>query len=139
MLVVDSGPLYAAAATRDKNHERCIALLRDAPRPLIVPGLVVTEVAYMIGEHIGPHAETAFARSIATGELVVEPVHDPEWERIVGLMDRYADLPLGIVDASVVVLAERLNQRRIGTLDRRHFTVVRPNHVDTFDLVPEVS
>ena len=48
MLVVDAGPLVAAAATRDRNHERCVALLSQAPRPLIVPVLVVTEVAYFL-------------------------------------------------------------------------------------------
>lgn len=137
VLLVDSGPLYAVAARRDKNHESCIRLLREAPRPLIVPGLVVTEVAYMMGEHIGPHAEHAFGRSIAGGEVVVEPVDDSEWDRIVELMDRYADLPLGMVDASVVALAERLGVGQIATLDRRHFSVVRPAHTEAFEIVPE--
>ena len=136
MLIVDSGPLYASAATRDKNHDRCVQLLRTATRPLIVPELVVTEVAYMLGEHIGVDAEVAFGRSIAAGELLVEPVDEAEWERIVALIEAYADLPLGMVDASVVALAERLDQRQIATLDRRHFTVVRPAHVPTFELLP---
>ena len=136
MLIVDSGPLYASAATRDKNHDRCVQLLRTATRPLIVPELVVTEVAYMLGENIGVDAEVAFGRSIAAGELLVEPVDEAEWDRIVALIEAYADLPLGMVDASVVALAERLDQRQIATLDRRHFTVVRPAHVPTFELLP---
>ena len=136
MLIVDSGPLYASAATRDKNHDRCVQLLRTATRPLIVPELVVTEVAYMLGEHIGVDAEVAFGRSIAAGELLVEPVAEAEWERIVALIGAYADLPLAMVDASVVALAERLDQRQIATLDRRHFTVVRPAHVPTFEVLP---
>ena len=32
---------------------------------------------------------------------------DSDWERIAELMEQYIDLPLGIVDASVVALAER--------------------------------
>ena len=48
MLVVDAGPLVAAAATRDRNHHRCVDLLTNAPRPLVVPVLVVTEVAYFL-------------------------------------------------------------------------------------------
>jgi predicted nucleic acid-binding protein len=43
---------------------------------------------------------------------------------------------LGGVDASVVAVAERLGIRTVATLDRRHFTVVRPRHVDTFELQP---
>jgi predicted nucleic acid-binding protein len=49
---------------------------------------------------------------------------------------KYADLPLGTVDASVVAAAERLDLRTIATFDRRHFGVVRPRHLDSFELVP---
>lgn len=135
MLIVDAGPLYAAAATRDRNHRRCVDLLIGAPRPILVPALVVTEVAYLLGDRIGPHAELAFAQSLDRGELIVEPVLDSDWPRIVELTEQYADLPLGIVDASVVALAERRGLDTIATLDRRHFATVRPRHVEAFTLV----
>jgi uncharacterized protein len=136
MLLVDAGPLYAAAAKRDRNHGRSIELLSAAPRPLLVPALVVTEVAYLLGDRIGPHAELAFARSLARGELLVEPVLDSDWPRIAELTGQYADLPLGIVDASVIVLAERRDLATIATLDHRLFATVKPRHVEAFTLVP---
>lgn len=52
------------------------------------------------------------------------------------LVEQYADLPLGTTDASLIAVAERLDITEIATLDRRHFTVVRPRHVEAFDLVP---
>ena len=136
MLLVDAGPLYAAAARRDRNHQRSVELLSSAPRPLLVPALVVTEVAYLLGDRIGPHAELAFARSLERGELLVEPVLDSDWRRIAKLTEQYADLPLGIVDASVVALAERHRLDTIATLDHRHFATVKPRHVGSFSLVP---
>ncbi len=136
MLIVDAGPLYAAAATRDKHHERCVELLSHSPGPLVVPELVVTEVSYLLGDRIGPHAELAFARSIRAGELVVEPVLERDWARIGELTEQYLDLPLGVVDASVVALAERHGADTIATLDHRHFGTVKPRHVDGFVLVP---
>ena len=136
MLIVDAGPLYAAAATRDRNHRRSLELLTSAPRPLLVPALVVTEVAYLLGDRIGSHAEVAFAHSLERGELLVEPVLDSDWRRIVELTEQYADLPLGIVDASVVALAERRDLDTIATLDHRHFATVKPRHVAAFTLVP---
>jgi hypothetical protein len=136
VLIVDAGPLYAAAARRDKHHERALALLSSSPRPLLVPALVLTEVSYLLADRIGAHAELAFARAIADGELVVEPVIDSDWSRISELMEQYLDLPLGMVDASVIALAERRKVDVIATLDQRHFTVVRPRHVKAFTLVP---
>lgn len=136
MLVVDAGPIVAAAATRDRHHEDSVELLTGAARPLVIPTLVVTEVAYFLNDRIGSSAERAFAGSIARGELVVEPVEPGDWERIAELLDDYADLPLGIVDASVVAACERLGATTLATLDRRHFSVVRPRHCPALTLVP---
>jgi len=136
VLIVDAGPLYAAAATRDKHHGRCVELLSNSPGPLVVPALVVTEVAYLLADRIGPHAELAFARAIHAGELVVEPVIERDWARIEELTEQYLDLPLGVVDASVIALAERHGVDTIATLDHRHFGTVKPRHVAGFALVP---
>ena len=135
-MIVDAAPLYAAAARRDKHHERSDGLLSSASRPLLVPALVLTEVSYLLADRIGAHAELAFARSLAKGELLVEPVLDSDWSRISDLMEQYLDLPLGMVDASVVALAERRELEVIATLDQRHFRAVRPRHVEAFTLVP---
>ncbi|MGI8576134.1 MAG: hypothetical protein ACR2MA_12600 [Egibacteraceae bacterium] len=58
------------------------------------------------------------------------------WARVVDLVERYAELPLGIVDASVVTLAERLDQTRVASLDHRHLGIVRPAHCARLELVP---
>jgi predicted nucleic acid-binding protein len=136
VLIVDAGPLYAAAARRDKHHERSVELLSGSARPLLVPALVLTEVSYLLSDRVGPHAELAFARAIERAELVVEPVLDSDWPRITELMEQYLDLPLGMVDASVIALAERRGVEVIATLDQRHFSTVRPRHVPAFTLVP---
>jgi len=59
-----------------------------------------------------------------------------DWGRISELVEAYADLGLGGVDASLVAVAERLGVHEIATLDRRDFSVVRPTHVDSFMLLP---
>jgi predicted nucleic acid-binding protein len=64
---------------------------------------------------------------------------DVDLARVAELVRRYADLPLGTVDASVVATAERLGLHEIATVDRRDFTVVRPAHVDAFTLLPELG
>ena len=57
-------------------------------------------------------------------------------DRVADLVGTYVDLPLGGTDASVMAIAERLGQTRVATLDRRHFTVVRPIHCPAFELTP---
>ena len=52
------------------------------------------------------------------------------------LVEKYIDLPLGLVDASVIAMAERMKLTEIGCLDHRHFRIVRPRHVDAFTLLP---
>jgi predicted nucleic acid-binding protein len=59
-----------------------------------------------------------------------------DWLRIAELVATYRDLPMGTVDASVIAAVERLGLSEIATVDRRHFGVVRPRHVDAFTLVP---
>lgn len=136
MLIVDAGPLVAAAATRDRHHDRCVQLLANAPPPLVVPMLVVTEVAYFLADRLGSQAERAFAASLQSGELLVEPAVAADWDRIGELLDQYADLELGIVDASVIAVCERLGETKLATLDHRHFSVIRPRHCEALVLLP---
>lgn len=97
---------------------------------------MLTEVSYLLGDRIGPHAELAFSRSFADAELLVEPVLDADWTRITELMEQYLDLPLGMVDASVIAVAERRGIEVVATLEHRHFHAVKLRHVQAFTLVP---
>ena len=135
-VLVDSGPLYAYVDEDDRDHEACLALLLEHPGPLIVPQLVVTEVAYLIESRLGSNAEVRFLGDLAAGNLTTDPVAAGDWLRIAELVADYRDLPLGTVDASVVAAAERLNIEAIATLDRKHFTVMRPGHVKAFMILP---
>lgn len=139
MLIVDTGPLVAAADSSDPGHAACADLLQRAIGPLRTTALVVAEAAYMIGRRISAEAEARFFRSIADGDLLIDPLLDDDLVRIADLVDTYTDLPLGGTDASLIVLAERLEQDTIATLDRRHFGVVRPVHVAGFQIVPPLS
>jgi len=104
---------------------------------LVVPQLVVTEVAHLAATRLGASAEVRFLQDLAPGELASEPVQPPDWVRIVELVWRYRDARLGTVDASAVAAAERLGITTVATLDRRHSEMVRPTHADAFQLLPE--
>ncbi len=132
---MDTGPLVAAYNREDRYHEVCADLLERYPGPLLVPATVIVEVCQLVDKQLGSKAETQFVDSLLDAFTMVQLVDD-DVRRMSALMSRYASFPLGVVDASVIAVAERLNISTVATLDRRHFTVVRPCHVDAFDLLP---
>ncbi|MEV0626475.1 type II toxin-antitoxin system VapC family toxin [Nonomuraea wenchangensis] len=136
MIVLDTGPLVAALNHGDKHHEVCARLLRTHPGPLLVPSSVVVEVCQLVERRQGGKAEAAFLRSFGTGLTLVD-LAASDLDRMSTLVEMYASLPLGAVDASVIAIAERLKISEVATLDRRHFTVVRPNHTSALLLLPE--
>lgn len=90
----------------------------------------------MIDRQIGPDGEAALVADIVEGRIIVETLTAGDWQRTLELVRTYADLPLGVTDASLLALAERHRVEQIATLDHRHFRVVRPDHIDAFTLVP---
>jgi predicted nucleic acid-binding protein len=134
LAVVDAGPLYSAADVGDVNHARCAAVFARRDLEFVIPTLVVTEAIYFLGLRLGPAVEAAFLRALEA--LDVQAPHPDDWARIAALVEDYADFPLGGVDASVIALAERLNTSVVITLDRRHFSAVRPRHVEALQLLP---
>ena len=81
-------------------------------------------------------AADALLQSVLDGTVVAVDLGWTEYSRARELMALYSGLPLGFVDASIVAVAERLEETTIATLDRRHFSVVRPLHWEAFTLVP---
>lgn len=128
--------MYAYVDADDRHHASCLEILTTHPGPLIVPQLVITEVSYLLATRLGPDAEVRFLGDLAGGALTTQPVQSGDWLSIAELVWRYRDLPLGTVDASLVVAAERLGITEIATVDHRHFRVVRPRHVEAFELLP---
>lgn len=136
MILIDTGVILAVADASDADHDRCDELLAANPAALVVPTPMIVEVSWLIEDRIGPAAEASFLRSVTTGELRRIDLTDTDWDRCVDLVERYADMGLGLVDASVVAVAERLGIAAIATLNHRDFTVVRPRHVEAFELLP---
>ncbi len=101
----------------------------------MIPAPVLVEVDYFCGQ-IGPAAFPALLADIAAGGFEVEDLRDDDYVRIEAIVVRYRDLRVGFVDAAVLAVVERLGERTLATLDRRHFAVMRPRHVDELELLP---
>lgn len=135
-LICDTGPLLAALDAADPDHERCARLLTTTDEDLVVPTLVLAELDYWCARRLPPAVWLVFLEDLLAGVYRVEPPSVADLARCRGLQAGYRDLSLGVVDASIVALAERLGERKVATLDQRHFRAVRPLHVEVLELRP---
>lgn len=132
--VLDTGPLVAFFNVKDKHHAQCAAFFSQLRGRKLLPATVLAEVSWQL-EH-WPHIEAVFIEHVAKGFFELVNLTPDDLLRVSELITRYADFPLGAVDASVVAVAERYEVDRIATLDRRHFTVVKPKHIPALTLLP---
>lgn len=124
-VVVDTGPLIAAANRRDKAHGLAAALVAQAGRDLIVLDTVAVETDHLLRSRLGAHAARLFLHSLVAGQLGTAFLTKGLLTRATQIDERYADLDLGLTDASVMAYAER-HRLPILTFDFEHFRATRP-------------
>lgn len=120
----------------DADHERCVPLLQPQPERRVVPAPVLVELDHLLGRELGADAFPSLLDTIRAGELDVEDLTASDYERAAELMRTYADLEVGFVDCAVLAITERLGEPRLATLDHRHFSTMRPRHVESLELLP---
>ena len=123
-MIVDTSVLLAAFVADQRMHEACAEVLAEA-RPLVVSPLVLAELDYLTAQIAGVDAELALLAELCSGAYELAPFGIDDLLRAREIVERYRDLPLGLTDASLIVLADRYDTDTIATLDERHFRVVR--------------
>jgi len=103
----------------------------------VIPSPVLVEVDYWLVKLGGAQVWADFAADIGNGVYRLVHPDDAELARTAELELAYHDLGLGFVDASVIAVCEQLEETKLATLDRRHFSVVRPRHCSYLTLMPE--
>jgi uncharacterized protein len=138
-LILDTGALLAALDAADPDHERCAESIADCSEDLLVPTLVLSELDYWCHERLGGEVWLEFLSDLLAGAYRAEAPTQADLTRCHELQSTYADLTLGVVDASVLALTERLGEPKLATLDHRHFATVRPAHIEALELLPSAS
>ena len=135
MIVVDTSGLIALLDAGEAEHERVRDAIDDDPGPLLAIDLVLAETDYLVLRRLGAQAERAFVAQVAGGAIHREAVTNGDFERAAEILDSYADHELGLTDASVMAVAERLGAPVL-TLDRRHFAPFRDRRGRALRLLP---
>jgi predicted nucleic acid-binding protein len=134
-LILDTGPLVALMDATDPDHERCAELIQGSSERRVVPVCVLVEVEYLLRPW--PAAFAALLTDFGSGSLELLELPNRWLQRAGELLDRYRDLSLGLVDATVLAATEMLQEAKLATLDRRHFHAVKPEHCESLQLLPE--
>lgn len=136
MILTDAGPLVALIHADDRHHAACRNAFRDLNEPLVTVWPAFTEASYLLS--FSWQAQDSLWRLVTRGVLSFLPIEEADAPRMRQLMERYRDLPMDLADAALVRVAERERMSRIFTLDRRDFSVYRPDAIGTFDLIPHI-
>ena len=135
--ILDTGFLYATFAANDPHHNQVDGLLAELSDELLLPTVVLVELSYLLQARLGHKQMRQILNQLEQGPIPLMPLTRQDLRRVYALLEQYADMRLDFVDATIVALAERLNIKRILTVDKKDFQVIRPNHCAYFEILPD--
>ncbi|WP_321162914.1 PIN domain-containing protein [Nostocoides jenkinsii] len=135
-VVVDTSALLAFFDANEPQHEAVVEAIQSSRGPLIVSPYVIAELDYLVMTRHGVQAQRTVLNEIAGGAWELAHMDRARLADANRIVERFADIPIGVADASNVVLAEVYGTRAIVTLDRRHFTILRFDDGSRVDVRP---
>jgi predicted nucleic acid-binding protein len=124
LIVADTGGVLALIDRDDRHHRTIRGLYDAAPSAWVLPWAVLPEIDDLLMAQVGARVEKAFLADLAEGAFAVEWGHEANLARARDICRRHRALELGLVDAVVMAVAERLAAEVIVTLDLGHFGAV---------------
>lgn len=136
MILLDTSGLLAAIDGSQRHHAACAAALAAAVPPRLLSPFVLAELDYLLATQVGSAAQLDLLDEVARGVYRLEPFGQGDVATARDVVARFADLDIGLADASIVVLASRYDTRDVLTLDERRFRAVRTLDRKRFRLLP---
>ncbi len=135
MTLCDAGPLIAIIDADEPDHDACLAALDELVLPLVTTWPAFTEAMCLLGQAGGITGQRALWSLVQTDRLILADLSTKAVERSAQLMDKYADRPMDLADATLVALAEEQGHRKVFSLDS-DFHIYRIRGRQRFDVVP---
>jgi predicted nucleic acid-binding protein len=114
-VLIDAGPLIALFDKDDRYHEKIKSFIRGKSYLFITTTAVITEVSYMLNFDI--RAQSDFFNWILNKGVILRDIGPADISRVIGLIKRYADLPMDFADATLVIAAEKTGIKSIISID----------------------
>lgn len=135
MILTDAGPLVALIDSSDQDHAACTAALEVITLPMVTTSPAFTEAMYLLGRFTGWSGQRILWQETDNGNVEVVDIAGGLLARCRSLMEKYADRPMDLADASLIALAERDEHKRIFTLDS-DFSIYRMRNRKALQVIP---
>lgn len=135
MITLDTGGLYALLDSSDSYHQAAHRALAECDSPLLLSPLILAETDYLVSKRLGRRAERAFLAEVTDKVYRLVGFDDEDMKSAADLVNTYADMDIGIADASVAVIAGRYRTVDLLSVDQ-HFRALRPLWGAAFTLLP---
>lgn len=136
-MIVDTSALLAYFDANEPAHPAVAAVIESTSEPLVVSPFVIAELDYLLLTRHGTAAEQAALSELGGGAWDLADFGTSRLRAAAAIVTAYADVPIGLTDASLIVLADIYGTDQIATLDRRHFSVLRLPGGAPVRIVPE--
>jgi uncharacterized protein len=134
-VIADTGFIVALLNQTDARHQDVVPIYQQH-QTICFPQTVLAEVAYLLGRDAGTPTVVAFLKGLPKSRFRVVALTEIDLNRIAEILTKYSDSRIDFVDASVMAGAERLSITTILTLDQRDSRLFRPQHCQSFELLP---
>ena len=135
MIVADTSGVFSALDRSQPCHA-AVREIVESGDALVLSPFVLAELDYLLATRISIAASLALLDDVRDGAYELASFTAAEVGEAARLVERHADLGIGLADASIVVIAERYDTDRVLTLDERHFRGLRPKSGSAFRLLP---
>lgn len=119
--ITDAGPLIALFDKSDKHHQKAKYKLNQYRQHsrgrLVATWPIITEVAYLLKEHVHLQAQLDLLKWISLGGLEIFDLQREHLSRIIELQKKYSDLPMDFADATLLTAAEALDITKVFSID----------------------
>ena len=132
--LLDTGVLVALINAGDPDHARCAATWAEVSGPFVTTEGVLVETAHLVRRNPQGFSR-AWGLIASVGTVVVAPTRH-RYERAASLMKKYSNVPMDLVDALLVALAEETGILNVLTLDTRGFDTYRTESGKKFKRLP---
>ena len=136
VMLLDSSGLLPTLSRKLRHHEECAQAVSEFKGTLILSPFVLAELDYLIEKLSAIKVQLEFLREIEMGAYELAPFRAEDIARAREIIEQYSDLGIGLADASIVVLSEKLNALELLTLDEKHFRALKGARGRPFRILP---